>query len=345
MGAVLLILFGTQWYILFNVAGSAAAIPNDIISCAAILRLSGWNRWRKFLLPAILPGLVTGWITAAGGAWNATIVSEIVPIGRQDLRGHRPRRLHHQREQRRQFLEPRRRGHRHGRGRRRHQPPRSGSASRTSPTTAAGSSPDPIAPWKPHPRQPLIELRHVSHEYFVSESENDLVLSDVNLTVSENDDGRAPRALGLRQVDAGADHGRADHADHAARCSTRASSCVGVSPGRLDGVPELRALSLAHRAGQRAAARSGTSPRRSSRPAWRRSCRRSASAPTSTPIPRELSGGMKQRVGHRPRPDRRARGARDGRALQRAGRPHRRDAAQRDRPAARRPEPSRCARW
>jgi NitT/TauT family transport system permease protein len=80
-GAVLLILFGTQWYILFNVAASAAAIPNDIISCAEILHLSGWNRWTKFLLPAILPGLVTGWITAAGGAWNATIVSEIVPIG------------------------------------------------------------------------------------------------------------------------------------------------------------------------------------------------------------------------------------------------------------------------
>jgi NitT/TauT family transport system permease protein len=80
-GAVLLILFGTQWYILFNVAASAAAIPNDIISCAEILHLSGWSRWTKFLLPAILPGLVTGWITAAGGAWNATIVSEIVSIG------------------------------------------------------------------------------------------------------------------------------------------------------------------------------------------------------------------------------------------------------------------------
>jgi NitT/TauT family transport system permease protein len=81
-GSVLLILFGTQWYILFNVAGSAAAIPNDIISCSEILHLSGWNRWSKFLLPAILPGLVTGWITAAGGAWNATIVSEIVTVGK-----------------------------------------------------------------------------------------------------------------------------------------------------------------------------------------------------------------------------------------------------------------------
>ena len=79
-GSVVLLLFGTQWYILFNVAASAAAIPNDIISCAAILRLKGWSRWKKFLIPAIMPGLVTGWITAAGGAWNASIVSEAVSI-------------------------------------------------------------------------------------------------------------------------------------------------------------------------------------------------------------------------------------------------------------------------
>jgi len=80
-GSVLLILFGTQWYILFNVAGAAAAIPNDMLSCADILHLSGWRRWTKFLLPSVMPGLVIGWITAAGGAWNATIVAEAVSIG------------------------------------------------------------------------------------------------------------------------------------------------------------------------------------------------------------------------------------------------------------------------
>ena len=82
-GSVLLILFGTQWYILFNVAGATAAIPNDMISCADILRLKGWSRWTKFLIPAILPGLVTGWLTGAGGAWNATIVAEYVTSGSQ----------------------------------------------------------------------------------------------------------------------------------------------------------------------------------------------------------------------------------------------------------------------
>jgi NitT/TauT family transport system permease protein len=80
-GAVPLIMMGTQWYILFNVAASAAAIPNDIVSCAELLRLPKWRRWKRFLLPAIFPGLVTGWITAAGGAWNATIVAEYVPVG------------------------------------------------------------------------------------------------------------------------------------------------------------------------------------------------------------------------------------------------------------------------
>jgi NitT/TauT family transport system permease protein len=80
-GSVLLILFGTQWYILFNVAGAAAAIPNDMLCCAEILHLSGWRRWFKFLLPSVMPGLVIGWITAAGGAWNTTIVAEYVSVG------------------------------------------------------------------------------------------------------------------------------------------------------------------------------------------------------------------------------------------------------------------------
>jgi NitT/TauT family transport system permease protein len=80
-GSILLILLGTQWYILFNVAASAAAVPNDIVSCAALLRLDPWRRWTRFLLPAVFPGIVTGWVTAAGGAWNATIVSEYVHTG------------------------------------------------------------------------------------------------------------------------------------------------------------------------------------------------------------------------------------------------------------------------
>ncbi|HSI86424.1 MAG TPA: ABC transporter permease subunit [Candidatus Methylacidiphilales bacterium] len=80
-GSILLLLFGTQWYILFNVAASAGAVPNEIISAASIMQLKGTRYWTRFILPAVFPGLVTGWITAAGGAWNATIVAEYIRAG------------------------------------------------------------------------------------------------------------------------------------------------------------------------------------------------------------------------------------------------------------------------
>lgn len=80
-GSVVLMMLGAQWYILFNVAAGAQAIPADMVSCADIFRLKGWVRWKKFILPAILPSLVTGWVTSAGGAWNASIVAEYVQQG------------------------------------------------------------------------------------------------------------------------------------------------------------------------------------------------------------------------------------------------------------------------
>lgn len=75
-GAIVLMMLGAQWYILFNVAAGAQSIPSDMVACADVFQFRGWRRWKKFLLPAIFPSLVTGWITAAGGAWNASIVSE-----------------------------------------------------------------------------------------------------------------------------------------------------------------------------------------------------------------------------------------------------------------------------
>jgi len=80
-GSVVLMMLGAQWYILFNVAGGAQAIPADMVSCADIFKLKGWTRWKNFILPAILPSLVTGWVTSAGGAWNASIVAEYVQQG------------------------------------------------------------------------------------------------------------------------------------------------------------------------------------------------------------------------------------------------------------------------
>jgi NitT/TauT family transport system permease protein len=76
VGAVVLLLLGTQWYILFNVIAGAAAIPRPLTEVAQLGRFSFRRRWQRLILPAIFPSLLTGWITAMGGAWNATIVAE-----------------------------------------------------------------------------------------------------------------------------------------------------------------------------------------------------------------------------------------------------------------------------
>ncbi len=78
-GSVLLMLLGTQWYILFNVIAGSMAIPADLREMSRSYNIGGWRRFRMLYLPAIFPYLVTGWVTAAGGAWNASIVSEYVP--------------------------------------------------------------------------------------------------------------------------------------------------------------------------------------------------------------------------------------------------------------------------
>lgn len=78
MAAVALMLLGTQWYVLFNVIAGAMAIPSDLREAAVTYHVTGWRRWRTLILPAIFPYLVTGMITATGGAWNASIVSEYV---------------------------------------------------------------------------------------------------------------------------------------------------------------------------------------------------------------------------------------------------------------------------
>ena len=78
IAAVLLMLLGTQWYLLFNVIAGATAIPYDLRLVAASYHITGWRRWKTLILPAIFPYLVTGMITATGGSWNASIVSEYV---------------------------------------------------------------------------------------------------------------------------------------------------------------------------------------------------------------------------------------------------------------------------
>lgn len=76
IGSILLLLLGTQWYILFNVIAGATAMPTDLLEVCRMFRFSRVERWRKFILPAIFPYLITGLVTASGGAWNASIVAE-----------------------------------------------------------------------------------------------------------------------------------------------------------------------------------------------------------------------------------------------------------------------------
>jgi NitT/TauT family transport system permease protein len=76
VGSILLMLLGTQWYVLFNVVAGAMAIPTDLREVADVFRFGQWERWRIVILPGIFPYLVTGMVTASGGAWNASIVAE-----------------------------------------------------------------------------------------------------------------------------------------------------------------------------------------------------------------------------------------------------------------------------
>jgi NitT/TauT family transport system permease protein len=85
-GCIFLIAMGAQWYILFNVIAGAMAIPNDLKEAAKNYGLQGWPLWKTLILPAIFPFWITGACTAAGGAWNATILAEIATWGDKTLK-------------------------------------------------------------------------------------------------------------------------------------------------------------------------------------------------------------------------------------------------------------------
>jgi len=83
-----LMIFGTQWYLLFNVIAGASTIPTELRFAARNIGLRGSLRWRRYLLPAVFPSFVTGAITASGGSWNASIVSEYVTWGSTTVQAH-----------------------------------------------------------------------------------------------------------------------------------------------------------------------------------------------------------------------------------------------------------------
>jgi NitT/TauT family transport system permease protein len=83
-----LIIFGTQWYILFNVIAGASAFPNDLKETVANFRIRGFSWWKNVIIPGILPYYVTGALTASGGSWNASIVAEYVRWGDDVVSAH-----------------------------------------------------------------------------------------------------------------------------------------------------------------------------------------------------------------------------------------------------------------
>jgi NitT/TauT family transport system permease protein len=76
IGSVALMLLGTQWYILFNVIAGAMSIPSDLREVSTLFHFTRWQRWTKLILPGIFPYLITGMVTASGGAWNASVMAE-----------------------------------------------------------------------------------------------------------------------------------------------------------------------------------------------------------------------------------------------------------------------------
>ena len=80
IGSVALMLLGTQWYILFNVIAGAMSIPSDLREAASLYKFTRWQRWTTLILPGIFPYLITGMVTASGGAWNASVFAEYANV-------------------------------------------------------------------------------------------------------------------------------------------------------------------------------------------------------------------------------------------------------------------------
>ena len=85
IGSIALMLLGTQWYILFNVIAGAMSIPSDLREVASLFRFTRWQRWTRLILPGIFPYLITGMVTASGGAWNASVMAEYSHVKDQTL--------------------------------------------------------------------------------------------------------------------------------------------------------------------------------------------------------------------------------------------------------------------
>ena len=174
-----LLLLGTQWYILFNVIAGSSAIPRELWEVSRLARFSWRQRWQQLILPAIFPSLLTGWITAMGGAWNASIVAEYMKYHGQTLmhdgtgRGDQPG------DGTRRLSRPgRRRGH-HGGDGRGLQPARL--------AAAQPPGPNPLHLGHLIMATPLLEIRNVFQSFPGAGGGSVEILHDINLEIREHE--------------------------------------------------------------------------------------------------------------------------------------------------------------
>ena len=241
-------LLGAQWYVLFNVLAGASAVPPDLIEAADVYGVAGSARWRTLFLPAVFPYLVTGLVTAAGGAWNASIVAETLVVGRPDARDVRPRLPHHEGHPRGELPAPGGRSAHDVLRARPHQP--HGLAPPLAPGRDEVRSQPMSANPAPAPAAPIASARGVDKVFEDEGGRSRVILKGVDFEVRPNEvvavlgpSGCGKSTLlriliGLIPPSAGT--------RRAARQAARRHP-----PGRRRRLPELRALPLAHGRGER----------------------------------------------------------------------------------------------
>ena len=88
-GSIVLMLLGTQWYLFFNVIAGASAIPTDLQEMSESYNIPRRTfAGKNYCCRRYFRLVVTGAITAAGGAWNASIVAEFVAYGHETFAAH-----------------------------------------------------------------------------------------------------------------------------------------------------------------------------------------------------------------------------------------------------------------
>ncbi|MEM2004228.1 MAG: ABC transporter permease subunit [Nitrososphaerota archaeon] len=81
LGSILLIVLGTQWYIFYSLVGGFLRIPTEYRELSKSYSLGRLRELFIIYIPFAMPSLVTGLITATGGAWNTLVVAERLVIG------------------------------------------------------------------------------------------------------------------------------------------------------------------------------------------------------------------------------------------------------------------------